>query len=290
MKQRKSLRDLTLLDRFLFSEAMEDPEIMRIMLEIILGEEIVLKHLPQTEREEKNSPLYRYVKLDVWAQDMRDTVYDTEVQKENTGNLPRRGRYYQSMIDSKMLEPGEIDFNALNDVFIITIAPFDLFSQGKYCYTFRMRCDESFETLLNDGAVRIFLNTHGTDREEVRPELIELLQYIENTNDSTNRESKHESIREMQRRVEAIKASEEVGVRYMQAWEERVMERREAREEGEIIKLISWIMKKLEKGQTIEKIAEDLLESPERIHKISEIIKQNPTSQPEQIYELLNGE
>ena len=37
--ERKSLKDLTLLDRFLFAEAMEDPETMQILLEIILGEQ-----------------------------------------------------------------------------------------------------------------------------------------------------------------------------------------------------------------------------------------------------------
>lgn len=33
----KALKDLNLLDRFLFAEAMEDPVIMQMVLEIILG-------------------------------------------------------------------------------------------------------------------------------------------------------------------------------------------------------------------------------------------------------------
>jgi predicted transposase/invertase (TIGR01784 family) len=123
-KPKKSLNELTLLDRFLFAEVMEDPENVELMLNIILGKEIILKHLPQVEKEERKSPLYRYVRLDVWAQDENDTIYDAEVQKENTRNLPRRSRYYQGMIDSKLLEPGEIDFNHLNDLFIIMITSF----------------------------------------------------------------------------------------------------------------------------------------------------------------------
>ena len=35
----KDLKDLNLLDRFLFAEAMEDPQNMRDVLEIILGKE-----------------------------------------------------------------------------------------------------------------------------------------------------------------------------------------------------------------------------------------------------------
>ena len=45
----KPLKDLNLLDRFLFAEAMEDPVIMQDVLEILLGEEIILKYPPQTE-------------------------------------------------------------------------------------------------------------------------------------------------------------------------------------------------------------------------------------------------
>lgn len=94
-KQRKTLKQCNLMNRFLFAEAMEDPENFETVLEIILGREIVLKFLPQVEKEARISPLYRYIRLDVWGQDMEDNVYDTEVQQRNTGNLPKRSRYYQ---------------------------------------------------------------------------------------------------------------------------------------------------------------------------------------------------
>ena len=34
-------------------------------------------------------------------------LYDTEVQGTNTKNLPKRSRYYESIIDAKLLKPGE---------------------------------------------------------------------------------------------------------------------------------------------------------------------------------------
>lgn len=74
----KSLEERTLLNRFLFAEAMEIPENMRILLEIILGRDIVLKLPPQTEKEERRSPLSRFVKLDVWTSDEEGAIYDTE--------------------------------------------------------------------------------------------------------------------------------------------------------------------------------------------------------------------
>ena len=230
--QKKSLRQLNLLNRFLFAEAMEDPETMQMVLEIILGREVVLKYLPQVEKEERVSPLYRYVRLDVLAEDITDTLYDTEVQQKNTGNLPRRSRHYQAMIDCKLLEPGEVDFNAMSNVYIITIAPFDMFGYGKYMYTFRMKCDEVPELSLEDGAVRIFLNTRGTNGDEVREELIELLRYMEHTDEATSSSCISTRIHEMQKKIEAIKSNEEVGIRFLKEYEALVLERREAREEG----------------------------------------------------------
>lgn len=47
MDKLKELKDLNLLDRFLFAVASEDPGIMTPILEIILGKDIVLEHLPQ---------------------------------------------------------------------------------------------------------------------------------------------------------------------------------------------------------------------------------------------------
>ena len=42
-KIKKSLQDLTLLDRFLFAEVMEDPKTFENILSIILGEDISIK-------------------------------------------------------------------------------------------------------------------------------------------------------------------------------------------------------------------------------------------------------
>ena len=77
-QKQKTLKDLNLLDRFLFSQAADDPDTMRDMLEIILGREVVLKLLPQTEKEQRTHPLNRYVRLDVWAMDEEERIYNTE--------------------------------------------------------------------------------------------------------------------------------------------------------------------------------------------------------------------
>ena len=275
---KKNLSDLTLLDRFLFAEAVEDPEIMQLILEIILERDVRLDGLPQTEKEERDSPRYRHVRLDVWARDLDNRVYDTEVQKRNTGNLPRRSRYYQSHIDVKLLEPGTVDFSLLGDVILILIAPFDLIGDGCYRYTFQMCCTENKERILEDGAVRIFLNTHGKNPKDVSPELVQLLHFMEHTNDPPPPGGECEKVQKLRRKIENIKANEEVGVRFMHAWEERELDRIEARnaglEAGRTELLTNLVQRKLAKGQSPEKIAEDLMEELETIQKIADSLMQ----------------
>ena len=230
---KKYLSGLTLLDRFLFAEAVED-------------------------------------------QDNR--IYDTEVQNRNTGNLPRRSRYYQGYIDTTQLKPGTVDFNRLGDIIQILIAPFDLIGDGYYRYTFRMNCMENKERLLGDGAVRIFLNTRGKNPQDVSPELVQLLHFMEHTNDPPPPGGECEKVQKLRRKIENIKANEEVGIRFMHAWEERELDRIEARnaglEAGRTELLTNLVQRKLAKGQSPEKIAEDLMEELETIQKIADSLMQ----------------
>ena len=113
------------------------------------------------------------------------------------------------------------------------IMPFDLFGEGKYKYTFHMSCDEIPGLKLYDGATRIFLNTHGTDGKGVSEELIQLLRYFEQTTEENAAGSHSRKIEKLQKRVEEIKQNEEVGIRYMNAFEEKMWERREGEMIGE---------------------------------------------------------
>lgn len=265
---RKPLKDLTLLDRFLFDTAMSVPEICHNMLSIILDD----PHLPKIHysiTEKSQEPFYdsRAVRLDLLAFDENDVVYDAEAQKKNTGrrNLKRRSRLYQSHIDVNLMEPGDLNFGRMNDVYIIFIAPFDLFGEKKYMYTFRMTCDEVPGMALNDGAVRIFLNTHGENDDEVSEELVEFLHFVEETPDD-DKEIKNERVRELADQIDHLKSSQEVGVRYMRLWEEMEELKQEAIAEGRAQGCAESHAKDIERlikntGWSIEK-AMDILEIP----------------------------
>lgn len=60
------------------------------------------------------------------------------------------------------------------------------------------------------------------------------------------------------------------------------------RQEGEIIKLIVQTKKKIQRGDTQEKIADDLMEEESVIQPIYEAIKQYPDKTKEEIYKMLN--
>ena len=122
-----------------------------------------------------------------------------------------------------------------------------------------MACQEQAGLLLEDGASRIFLNTHGTNGEGVDTELIELLHYMEQTTGQAASHSTSQRIKELHGRVSQLKASEEIGVKYMQEWEEKIYLQQEARAAGESVKLIRQVRKKAEKGIPAKECA-DMLE------------------------------
>ena len=292
------LSDLNLTDRFLFDEVMDDPQAHQDALSIIFGHPVPLLGRNETEKELRVSPAVRSVRMDVFSMDEEKSIYNTEMQKRKQSDLAKRSRYYQSMIDTSLLEPGIPDYNVLNRSYIIIITPFDLFGYGLYCYTFHSRCEEQPDCILDDGATRIFLNTHGTNDSEVSKELADFLHYLENTTDQTAIESGSDRIKRIHDRVCKVKSNEEIGVKYMQAWEEKYYERQEGLEEGlkrgreegvekgGMLKLIQQITKKLERGKTPGDIADELEEDLSIVTAICKIAEGDVLPYDcEQIYE-----
>ena len=280
----KKLQELTLFDKFLFDETMDIPEAHEAVLQIIFGDDNLKLLTPaQTEKEIRTAPWLRSIRLDVYAMDQEKRICNTEAQKAEKKDLVKRSRFYQSLIDSSLLEPGEISFNQMNDTCIIMITPFDLFGEERYQYTFRSRCDENPALLMEDGAIRIFLNSHGKNPEEVSPELIELLKYMESTDAVLAENSANEKLKKIHKHVSQIKASEEMGVKYMQKWEEKVLDREEGRAEGRASEIYI-IRNQIEQVQrTPEETAELLVLEPEYIKKVAELLEEYPEETDVQI-------
>ena len=229
----KKLQDLNLMDRFLFSELIESAEAYKIILEIILEREINFKGEPIAENEKRKELLGKIARLDVCAIGDDDRVYNAEVQKENENNMHKRMRYYGALMTSKLLPEGTIDYNRLSDLCMIVIAGFDMGGEGKYRYTVRRMYEGYPDKEVYDGEVILYLNTKGKDTAGVSNELIAMLEYFEETTDDKALSSGYERIIRLNEIVSSIKANDEIGVKYMNAYEERMHDIQEAREQGE---------------------------------------------------------
>ncbi len=172
----KALAELTLADRFIFYKVMQDAELCRRLLEIILNVEI--ERIEYLEGEKTIEVRYdaKGIRLDVYVKDERSTVYNVEMQAAHAANLPQRSRYYQNLIDVDLLGRGE-DYRRLNKSFVIFICMEDIFHRGRHIYTFEDRCREEPDLALGDGAVKIFLNPYS-EMNDVTPELGNFLKYL----------------------------------------------------------------------------------------------------------------
>lgn len=279
----------------MFAETMDEPEAYEAMVGILLENEITLAGYPQTEKELRVSPGLRAVRLDVVSIDREGRIYFTEMQKTNSGNLIKRSRYYQAQLDVSLLEPGCSDFNRLNDSCLVLVSPFDLFGYGLYRYTFRGQCQEVPGLALRDGADRVFINTHGTNREDFSQEFLDFMEYINDTREEVAVRNGSIRLQTICDCVERVRRSEKCGVKYMQRWEEIVYARQdghmagyeEAYREG-VLRDINAVCKKMIKGKSAAQIADELEQEPEKIAQICCIAEKHaPTYNVDDIWKEL---
>ena len=208
----KKFEDLTYADSFLFGEVMLDETTSKNVLEIILGLEIEKVVIIEKEKQITHTPDSKSIRLDIYVQDEKNTVYNIEMQVENKKDIPKRSRYYQGLLDVKNLPSGATNYNQLHASYVIFICQFDPFGYGKCCYTFEETCLEEPTLSLGDGAKKIFLNTTGTNRTEMSEDLREFLDYVKNPV-TINLNSK--KVKAIDNRVNKVKADAEVRSRYM---------------------------------------------------------------------------
>ena len=209
MYQIKDWQDLTIQDDYMFKLIMSRKRICKKMLEKILR--ISIDDLVYIEDEKSMKASYdsKGVRLDVYVKDDKHTVYNIEMQvrkPENEG-LYKRTRYYQSMIDGDLLKAG-VDYDELNPTYIIFICPFEPFHEGRHMYTFRNYCTEDKDIELQDGTVKLFLNTKGT-MDDVEPDVKAFLEYVDGVM------SPDDFVQEIDEAIRNVKMQESERVRYM---------------------------------------------------------------------------
>ena len=158
----KPFEELTLADDFMFYQVMQDDEICIGVLERLL--KIEIDHIERQELQKEIKPYYqtKYIKLDVYVKN-DDKIYDIEIQNEDMDELPKRVRYYQSMIDSNELLKG-MEYRLLPESIIIFICTGDPFGKGFAQYTFKNVCLEEKELVLKDESTKYFFNSDAADK------------------------------------------------------------------------------------------------------------------------------
>ncbi len=156
----RMLKDLTIMDDYMFGAVMQDETLCQPLLERILHVRIDRIEEISWQETMKDDFFGKGIRMDVYVKDGKGEVYDVEVQVSSRYNLAKRARYYHSMIDRKMLESGE-DYEKMRNACVIFICPFDPVGDRRCLYTFRSTCQENPERVLEDGSTTIFLNTNG---------------------------------------------------------------------------------------------------------------------------------
>lgn len=226
---KKPFKELDLSNAFLFAAALEDEETCQQVLEIILGFP-VSKVKVRAEHTLLFSSDFRSIRLDIYASDEMQVMYNIEMQNSDEKNIAKRSRYHQAEMDVMSLKPGE-DFNDLKPSYVVFICTFDPFGYGLYRYTFEQKCLER-NMKLNDGTTRIFLNTRGKNADEVPKALIHFLKYVEQSTDEYVASIEDEAVEKIHNKVKQLKEWRELEASYMY-FEELLEERqKEGKAEG----------------------------------------------------------
>ena len=133
-----------------------EPELCRQILEMLLHIKISKLKKPEAERTMQESIDSKSVRFDVYTSDAR-RIFDIEIQTTSNKNLPKRARYYQSVIDLDNLSKGT-KYSKLKDSYVIFLCLEPPFRKVKPVYFFENLCREDSSIKLNDRAYKVFFN------------------------------------------------------------------------------------------------------------------------------------
>ena len=254
--------NLKISNDFMFKEVMKsNKELCKRLVGSIMQQEI--EDIVYIDTEKTLQPYYdsRGIRLDVILADENHTRYNLEMQARNVISkagvalLPKRTRYYQSVIDMDMLKKGQ-DFDQLNPLVLIFICTFDFYKEGRYVYTFKSRCLENLELeLANDVTVKL-VNAKG-NQGQINDLLKNFLQYV-----MTNKPV-DDFTKDVERQVWAVKndkkAREEYMVLQAKIREHEIVAFEAGEAQGEANQIVAMVERKMKfKNMTCEEAMDDL--------------------------------
>ncbi|CDC54228.1 putative uncharacterized protein [Dorea formicigenerans CAG:28] len=258
-KESKTLQELNLTDDFLFDVATEELENCKAIIELTTGLRLKSLKWKSGQKVIHNLPGKRGVRLDFIAESEDGRIFDVEMQNRNEGNIPKRTRFYQALIDAPILKSGERGFDKMNPLYIIIICNYDPYGKKKYCYTFDNQCKEVPGLRLGDEVTKLLLSTKGENKEEVSKELVDFLHYVTESNENGLPDECDERLKRLHESIREIKASADMEVEYMKMEERERIIRDEGKQIGIINGKIESVLELLEdKGEVPEKVKAEI--------------------------------
>ena len=258
-KESKTLQELNLTDDFLFDVATEELENCKAIIELTTGLRLKSLKWKSGQKVIHNLPGKRGVRLDFIAESEDGRIFDVEMQNRNEGNIPKRTRFYQALIDAPILKSGERGFDKMNPLYIIIICNYDPYGKKKYCYTFDNQCKEVPGLRLGDEVTKLLLSTKGENEEEVPKELVDFLHYVTESNENGLPDECDERLKRLHESIREIKASADMEVEYMKMEERERIIRDEGKQLGIMTGKMEDILELLEdKGEVPEKVKTEI--------------------------------
>lgn len=187
----KPIDELTIRDNFMFVKVFSDEEIAKPFLKALLKVDIE-KISIVGEAHLQSFPNKKYIRFDIMVKEDNASgvgrVFDLEMQMVDTGELPKRARYYQGICDTETLGSSH-KYKDLKEQYVIFLCPNDVFGKGLPIYEFENREKKDHSLVLGDLTYKIFCNF--SEYESVTDESIrDYLKYFatdEATSDATRK-------------------------------------------------------------------------------------------------------
>ena len=244
----KAFEELTFTDDYIFKLVMEQPEIFKAVLRLILPK-IEVQELTSLETEKPFTVDYFFhgARFDILAKG-GEKLIDMEIQVLDTGELDERAMYYLSLLVARSLKKGE-SYRFLGESYVVFFCKFDPFKLGLPMYSFSMTCDEKPALHLTKNARIIFFNAAAWDKCK-NAQLAALLHYM------MTGEAAGDLVHKIDQAVQEIKQDRKTQGGWGMFYEKLVAERAIGRDEGIREKALETARRALERGFAPDVIAE----------------------------------
>lgn len=248
--------DLDITNNFMFSKVFSNEDVAKDFLQDIL--KITIEKITVvTEATSQEDPFHKSVRFDVLVReelpDEKATdaecvhhpgrYFDIEMQMHDTGELPKRARYYQSMCDLDALAKGA-NYNELREQYILFICPDDIFGFGMSIYRFQNREEAKPTITMGDLTYKNFyiFSKYAEIKDKATREYMQY--FATQKHESAKMRRIHELVEKYRRDPIAKKAymtlEQELDIRYKKGEEAKNMELAKGfRDDGVSLDIIS---------------------------------------------------